>query len=258
MSDQGGRGEAEKAKEEDKMGVIKAALGDAVLTSLWVFSAPSMGVFTVIIASFLGVQARSLLGLFITTIVATTLILAFSLIGKVLGGASFNPSTTASFYAAGLTPGTSLVSMAVRFPAQAAGGVGGAKAILQVMPKQYKHMLKGPFLKVDLYTGVIAEGLLTFALCFSLLVIILRGPRNLILKIWLLSVATVGLVVAGGGYTGPSMNPANAFAWAYVNNWHNTWELFLVYWIGPFIGATLAASVFKTLLPPPIAKEKKA
>ncbi|KAM5580622.1 aquaporin SIP1-1-like [Rosa sericea] len=238
--------------------LIKAALGDAVLTSMWVFSAPSMGVFTTIIASFLGVQARSLIGLFITTILATILVLTFSLIGKLLGGASFNPSTTASFYAAGLSPATSLISMAVRFPAQAAGGVGGAKAILQVMPDKFKHFVKGPSLKVDVKSGAVAEGLFTFSLCFALLWIILRGPKNPIVQIWLLSVATVGLVVAGSGFTGPSMNPANAYGWAYVNNWHNTWELFFVYWIGPLIGAILAARVFKVLFPPPEPKEKKA
>jgi len=36
-----------------------------------------------------------------------------------------------------------------------------------------------------------------------------------------------------------------AFGWAYVNNWHNTWEQFYVYWICPFIGAILAAWVFR-------------
>lgn len=48
-----------------------------------------------------------------------------------------------------------------------------------------------------------------------------------------------------------------AFGWAYVNNRHNTWEQFYVYWICPFIGAILAAFVFRTVFPPP-AKQKKA
>jgi aquaporin SIP len=82
-------------------------------------------------------------------------------------------------------------------------------AILQVMPSQYKHRLKGPSLKVDLHTGAIAEGVLTFVFSFALLFIILKGPKNGLLKVWLLAVATVGLFVAGSAYTGPSMNPAN-------------------------------------------------
>jgi glycerol uptake facilitator-like aquaporin len=77
------------------------------------------------------------------------------------------------------------------------------------MPSQYKHLLGGPSLKVDLHTGAIAEGVLTFLISFLVLVIILRGPRSPFLKTLLLAVVTVALVVAGSVYTGPSMNPAN-------------------------------------------------
>ncbi|KAG6657783.1 hypothetical protein CIPAW_04G114900 [Carya illinoinensis] len=200
------------------MGVVKAAIGDAILTSLWVFSAPMMGILTPIIAAYLGLQAIPVAGLFIATALATTLVFLFSLIGKALGGASFNPSTTVSFYAAGLNPDSSIISMATRFPAQAAGGVGGAMAILRVMPSQYKHMLRGPSLKVDMHTGAVAEG---------------------------------------SGYTGPSMNPANAFGWAFLNNQHSNWVHFYVYWICPLIGATLAAWIFRFIFIPTI-KHKKA
>ncbi|KAF5458352.1 hypothetical protein F2P56_022385 [Juglans regia] len=239
------------------MGVVKAAIGDAILTSLWVFSAPMMGILTPIIAAYLGLHAIPVAGLFIATVLASTLVLLFSLIGKVLGGASFNPSTTVSFYAAGLNPDLSLISMATRFPAQAAGGVGGAMAILRVMPSQYKHMLRGPSLKVDMHTGAVAEGVLTFVLSVALLLIMLRGPKSPLLKVWLLAVTTVGLVVAGSGYTGPSMNPANAFGWAFLNNQHSNWIHFYVYWICPLIGATLAAWIFRFLFIPTI-KQKKA
>lgn len=92
---------------------------------------------------------------------------------------------------------------------QAAGAVGGALAIMEVMPIQYKHMLKGPSLKVDLHTGAIAEGVLTFIITFLVLMIILKGPKSPIVKTWLLAMATVAMVISGSAYTGPSMNPAN-------------------------------------------------
>ncbi|KAI6676537.1 hypothetical protein NL676_037333 [Syzygium grande] len=38
-----------------------------------------------------------------------------------------------------------------------------------------------------------------------------RGRGSLLVKVWLLAMATVGLVVVGSSYTGPAMNPANAF-----------------------------------------------
>ncbi|XP_015866459.1 aquaporin SIP1-1-like [Ziziphus jujuba] len=240
------------------MGAIKAAIGDTVLTFMWVFCASCLGVLTSFIANIVGVQGSLWPSLFITTVLVFLLVFIFTLIGDALGGASFNPTGTASFYAAGLGPDT-LFSMALRFPAQALGAVGGALAIREVMPIQYKHMLGGPSLKVDLHTGAIAEGVLTFVISFAVLVIILRGPSSPLLKTWFLAVATVAMVTAGSPYTGPSMNPANAFGWAYVNNWHNTWEQFYVYWICPFIGAVLAAWIFRIVFPAPApVKQKKA
>uniref|UniRef100_A0A2N9IZ69 Major intrinsic protein n=1 Tax=Fagus sylvatica TaxID=28930 RepID=A0A2N9IZ69_FAGSY len=122
------------------MGAIKASIGDAVLTFMWVFSASTLGAVTSVIATYLGVQGLAWASLLITTFLVFVLVFLFSSIGDALGGASFNPTGTASFYAAGLGPDT-LFSMALRFPAQAAGAVGGALAIKEVMPKQYKHML---------------------------------------------------------------------------------------------------------------------
>lgn len=88
----------------------------------------------------------------------------------------------------------------------------GVLAVVEVMPPQYKHTLGGPSLKVDLHTGAIAEGVLTFFITVAVLWIIVRGPRSPVVKTWLLAVCTVALVVAGDGYTGPSMNPVNVSA----------------------------------------------
>lgn len=51
-----------------------------------------------------------------------------------------------------------------------------------------------------------------------------------------------------------------AFGWAYVDSWHDTWEQFYVYWICPFLGAILAAWVFRVFFPPQpqVKKQKKA
>ncbi|XP_042500114.1 aquaporin SIP1-2-like [Macadamia integrifolia] len=237
------------------MGVVKAAIGDAVLTAMWVFCASTLRASTSIIQKALGFQSIAS-ALVITTTLVAFLVLLFTLLGTAMGGASFNPTGTASFFAAGIGD-TNLISMAFRFPAQAIGAVGGALAIVEVMPPEYKHMLGGPSLKVDLHIGAVAEGVLTFIISFAVLYIVVKGPRNPLLKVWLIAMATVSLVVAGSGYTGPAMNPANAFGWAYVNNRHNTWEQFYVYWICPFIGAILAASIFRVIFPQPV-KQKKA
>jgi aquaporin SIP len=87
--------------------------------------------------------------------------------------------------------------------------VGGALAISEFMPEQYKHMLGVPSLKVDPHTGAVAEGVLTFVITFAVLWIVVRGPRNPIVKTGMLAASSVCLVLAGAAYTGPSINPAN-------------------------------------------------
>ncbi|KAK6945222.1 Major intrinsic protein [Dillenia turbinata] len=243
------------------MGAIKLAIADAILTFMWVFCASCLGIGTVVISTALGIQGQAHASIFIATLLVYILVFIFGIIGDLLGGASFNPTGTAAFYAAGYGQ-DNLFSMALRFPAQAAGAVGGAFAIMEVMPIQYKHMLGGPYVKVDLHTGAVAEGILTFIISLAVLLIIIRGPRSPLFKNWLLAMSTIALVVAGSSYTGPSMNPANAFGWAYVNNRHDRWEHFYVYWVCPFIGATLAAWIFRALFAPAPAsapkKQKKA
>lgn len=238
------------------MGVIKAAIGDCLLTFMWVFCASCIGIMTHIVASTLGV-AQGLPTLGITSVILFILLFVFGIIGEFLGGASFNPTATAAFHAAGLGGPESIVTVGIRFPAQAVGAVGGAIAVLELMPKHYKHMLDGPSLKVDWHTGAIAEGVLTFAITLVVLVVIIRGPNSSFVKNLLMTIATVAIVDLGAAYTGPSLNPANAFGWAYIYNKHNTLEQFYVYWVAPFIGAILAAWVFRFAFPPPV-KQKKA
>jgi len=99
------------------MGAIKAASGDAVLTFMWVFVSSMFGLFTNLIVTALGLQTLVWAPLVITTFIVFTFVFLFNLIGEALGGASFNPTGTASFYAAGVG-GDTLFSMALRFPAQ--------------------------------------------------------------------------------------------------------------------------------------------
>ncbi|KAK9062408.1 hypothetical protein SSX86_019594 [Deinandra increscens subsp. villosa] len=238
------------------MGLVKAAIGDAVMTFMWIFCASTIGAITSILANMIGVQAIG--SLLITTSLIFLISVLFGSIADAFGGASFNATGTIAFYIAGAGgDDDTIMSTAIRFPAQAVGAVGGVLALMELMPLEYKHMLEGPTLKVDLHTGAIAEGVLTFAITFVVLLIIIKGPKSFFWKNWMLSVATMAVIVPGSSYTGPSMNPANAFGWAYVNNKHNTWEQFYVYWICPSLGAILAAWVYRLVFPPPPASKPK-
>ncbi|KAK1367341.1 Aquaporin SIP [Heracleum sosnowskyi] len=141
------------------------------------------------------------------------------------------------------------IALALFVPSQAAGAAGGALAIIELMPVQYKHTLMGPFLKVDLHTVAIAEGVLTFVITFLVLCNILRGPKNALLKNWLLAMTTVVIGFARASYAGPSMNPAIAFGWAYADNRHNTWEQFYVYWVSPFVGGHIISFAIRCYIP---------
>ncbi|KAG6508663.1 aquaporin SIP1-2-like [Zingiber officinale] len=239
------------------MNAVKAAVGDALITFVWMFCISALGVATFVIKAAFQIHGEAF-SLLVTSSLVFVIVFVFNAIADALGGASFNPTGNAAFYAAGFGD-DSLISMAIRFPAQAAGAIGGLLALYEVMPPEYKNMLVGPYLKVDLHTGAIAEGVLTFVISVAVLCIVFKGPRSALVKTLMITICTLGVIIAGNGYTGPSMNPANAFGWAYVNNRHNTWEQFYVYWIFPFIGAIAAGWLFRIVFPPrsPV-KAKKA
>lgn len=97
------------------MGAIRAAICDGVLTFMWVFCVSTVGPVTYVIAAALGI--KGFLSLVITTVLVFLLLFIFGFIAEILGGATFNPTATAAFYAAGVR-GVSLFSAALRFPAQ--------------------------------------------------------------------------------------------------------------------------------------------
>ncbi|WVZ14500.1 hypothetical protein V8G54_012066 [Vigna mungo] len=268
---------------------IKAATGDLVLTFLWVFFSSMLGLATDVITKALEIHHASYNGFHYADVVVITslifiLVTIFTFIADALGGASFNPTGNASLYAAGVGDDT-LFSMALRFPAQycrklwtnlvdevtigtglknfngpVLGSVGGVLAVMEYMPEKYRHFIAGPSLKVSLHTGALAEGVLTFVITFLVLLIMIRGPHSGTAKTLLLAISTVVLITVGASYTGPAMNPAFAFGWAYFEKWHDKWDHFYVYWICPFVGSILAAWLFRIVFPPPppVEKQKKA
>ena len=99
------------------MGPIKIAIGDMVITFMWVFCASTFGLLSSLIATAIGVQTVAWAPIVIITVIVFVFVFIFGIIGEFLGGASFNPTGTAAFYAAGVGD-DSLISMALRFPAQ--------------------------------------------------------------------------------------------------------------------------------------------
>ncbi|KAG2623754.1 aquaporin TIP4-2 [Panicum virgatum] len=93
--------------------------------------------------------------------------------------------------------------------------------------------------------GLVMEVILTFSLIFVTYAMIL-DPRSQARSIGPL---LTGLIVganslAGGNFTGASMNPARSFGPALATgDWTHHW----VYWLGPLLGGSLAAVVYESL-----------
>jgi aquaporin TIP len=87
--------------------------------------------------------------------------------------------------------------------------------------------------------------ILTFSLLFVTYAMIL-DPRSQVRTIGPL---LTGLIVganslAGGNFTGASMNPARSFGPALATgDWTHHW----VYWVGPLLGGPLAAVVYESV-----------
>ena len=95
---------------------IKAAIGDVVITFMWIFVSSLFGLFTTLIAIALGVQNHVWAMLFITTTLVFVFVFLFSLIAEFLSGASFNPTGSASFYASSRIVLELAASLALKSP----------------------------------------------------------------------------------------------------------------------------------------------
>ncbi|CAN8255906.1 unnamed protein product [Cochlearia groenlandica] len=247
------------SQETKKINAVKSALGDMVITFLWVILSATFGIQTAAIVSAAGFHGNAWASPVISTLVVFVSISVFRVFGDFLGGASFNPCGNAAFYTVGVSK-DSLFSLAIRSPAQAVGAAGGAKTIMEIIPEKYKAMIGMPSLKVDAHIGAISEVILSFCVTFLAMLIVLKGPRKLLARTFLLAITTVSVFIIGSKFTTPFMNPAIAFGWAYIYKSHNTWDHFYVNWLSSLTGTILSAMLFRILFPPPVIqiKHKKA
>ena len=173
--------------------------------------------------------------------------LMVSALGHVSGGL-FNPALTIGLWA---TRRIATVSAVLYIIAQLVGAVVAALALMVLFPEVMREAqsLGTPAVSpgIDFVQAVGIEAILTFFLMTAVFGTALdpRGPN--------IGGFGIGLIItmnifAAGALTGAAMNPARAFGPALASG---TWDDHLVWWIGPAIGAVLAALVYHYVLSDP-------
>jgi aquaporin TIP len=158
----------------------------------------------------------------------------------------FNPAVTLGFLVTKrIAPVLALWYFIVQFGAATLGAL-LLKWVLPAAVENQAH-LGAPSLGGGITSGaaVVVEAVLTFFLVFVVFATAV-DPRGAFKQIAGLAIGlTITLdILMGGVLTGAMMNPARAFGPQLVaNNWSHFW----IWYIGPFAGAVIAASLYELL-----------
>jgi MIP family channel proteins len=164
-----------------------------------------------------------------------------------ISGGHINPAVTFGLWVAGKIDASTAGAYVV---AQLVGAVLGALIIAAVLPTGAVHATLGgtPQLSpsVTLVQGIWVEVVLTFFLVSAVFgtVVSTDAPR---IGGFGIGLAIFVDVLVGGSLTGAMMNPARAFGPAILaHEMHGQ----AVYWIGPLLGAAVAAALWRWVLLP--------
>ncbi|KAL1098447.1 hypothetical protein V6Z11_D05G101400, partial [Gossypium hirsutum] len=108
---------------------------------------------------------------------------------------------------------------------------------------------------VGAWNAVVFEIVMTFGLVYTVYATAIDPKKG---NIGIIAPIAIGFIVganilAGGAFDGASMNPAVSFGPAVVSwTWDNHW----VYWLGPFVGAAIAAIVYEVFFIAPDTHEQ--
>nr|XP_034585473.1 aquaporin TIP4-2-like [Setaria viridis] len=220
-------------------GCVRAVLAELVLTFLFVFTVVSAAM-----AAGSGVKAGEAMPMATLAAVAITNALAAGVLvtaGFHVSGGHLNPAVTVAMMVRGhLSKLRTVLYVAAQLLASSLACIllryltGGMVTPVHALGAGIRPM-----------QGLVMEVILTFSLLFVTYAMIL-DPRSQVRTIGPL---LTGLIVganslAGGNFTGASMNPARSFGPALATgDWTHHW----VYWLGPLLGGSLAAVVYESL-----------
>lgn len=162
-----------------------------------------------------------------------------------ISGGHLNPAVTLGALSIGRIGARTALGYIV---AQLLGAVAAAFAVKGLYPEMAGSIAVygAPKLAndVSLVQGIVIEAIATFLLAFAIMgtAVDARAPKMGGLYI---GFTLLFCVLAMGNMTGAALNPARAFA-PELAGWN--WTGAIVYWVGPILGAVLAAQVYERMM----------
>ena len=215
-----------------------ALVAEALGTFLFFF----VGAGSVILAAHAGANGPGLVGIALAHGLALAVLV--SALGAV-SGAHFNPAVTVAVRLAGRIEWTHAAAYVV---AQLLGAAAAGLLLNSVMPAPAaaESLLGTPALDpaVSVGAGIAIEAVLTVVLVLTVFgtAVDRRAPR---LGGMAIGLAVAADILVGGPLTGAAMNPARWFGPALASG---HWDNWYVWWIGPLIGAIVAAVIYRYAL----------
>jgi aquaporin Z len=169
-----------------------------------------------------------------------TMVAAFGYVS----GAVFNPALSIALWSIGKMDGIKASTYIIAQLAGAFVGFLGVKFLLLREASMAKLAVPALNDAVSVSEGIFIEAILTFFLMIVILSVIdEKGPSQIAGLI--IGFVIVMDIFAGGALTGAAMNPARAFGPALIEG---HWDNHYIYWIGPILGAVIAALAHKYVI----------
>ncbi|GLT25461.1 hypothetical protein SLA2020_005870 [Shorea laevis] len=221
------------SREATQPDCIKALVVEFITTFLFVFA----GVGSAMAADKLA--GGALLGLFAVAVAHALVVAVMISAGRISGG-HLNPAVTLGLLVGGhITVFRSVLYWVDQLLASSAACI-----LLKYLTGGLGTPVHTLAAGVGYLQGVVWEIVLTFSLLFTVYGTIVDPKKESIDGLGpLLTGFVVGAnILAGGAFSGASMNPARSFGPALVSgDWTDHW----VYWVGPLIGGALAGFIYE-------------
>lgn len=137
---------------------------------------------------------------------------------------------------------------------QLLGAISGAASLVALLPQDFRSGVGLTLINdnISLLTAFGVEFIITFVLTLTVFACIDNTRKDLggSVPLTVGTAVTIGALF-GGQFTGGSMNPARSFGPALI---HNVWTHHWIYWLGPIIGALIAAICYNFVLKPKATK----